>query len=50
MGQLFQCAVGHPGSRRLHSWEAPGLGPDYHHGDCTDLQRRILLAGAKECI
>lgn len=32
MGQLLQCAVGHPGSRHLHSWQAPGPGPDHHHG------------------
>uniref|UniRef100_A0A2K5CSF5 Solute carrier family 7 member 8 n=1 Tax=Aotus nancymaae TaxID=37293 RepID=A0A2K5CSF5_AOTNA len=44
MGQLFQCAVGHPGSRHLHSWEAPGLGPDNHHGDCTDMQRNLPRA------
>uniref|UniRef100_A0A8I3MNR6 Solute carrier family 7 member 8 n=2 Tax=Canis lupus familiaris TaxID=9615 RepID=A0A8I3MNR6_CANLF len=50
MGQLCQCAVGHPGSRHFHSWEAPGPGPDHHHGSCTDLQRRVFLAGAKECI
>uniref|UniRef100_A0A8C9PK06 Uncharacterized protein n=1 Tax=Spermophilus dauricus TaxID=99837 RepID=A0A8C9PK06_SPEDA len=48
MGQLFQCAVGHPGSRHLYSRETPGSGPDHHHGCCTDLQRRILLVGAKE--
>ncbi|XP_043327106.1 large neutral amino acids transporter small subunit 2 isoform X2 [Cervus canadensis] len=44
MGQLLQCAVGHPGSRHLHSWEAPGPGPDHHHGDCTDLQRNLPRA------
>uniref|UniRef100_A0A8C6CM00 Solute carrier family 7 member 8 n=1 Tax=Moschus moschiferus TaxID=68415 RepID=A0A8C6CM00_MOSMO len=44
MDQLLQCAVGHPGSRHLHSWEAPGPGPDHHHGSCTDLQRNLPRA------
>ncbi|XP_037690477.1 large neutral amino acids transporter small subunit 2 isoform X3 [Choloepus didactylus] len=44
MGQLFQCAMGHPGSGHLHSWEAPGPGPDHHHGDCTGLQRNLPRA------
>lgn len=43
MGQLLQCAVGHQGSRYLHSWEAPGPGPDHHHGGCADLQRWVSL-------
>ncbi|XP_021551086.1 large neutral amino acids transporter small subunit 2 isoform X2 [Neomonachus schauinslandi] len=44
MGQLCQCAVGHPGSRHFHSWEAPGPGPDHHHGSCPDLQRNLPRA------
>ncbi|XP_058396948.1 large neutral amino acids transporter small subunit 2 isoform X3 [Diceros bicornis minor] len=44
MGQLFQRAVGHPSSRHFHSWEAPGPGPDHHHGGCTDLQRNLPRA------
>uniref|UniRef100_A0A8D2CLA0 Solute carrier family 7 member 8 n=1 Tax=Sciurus vulgaris TaxID=55149 RepID=A0A8D2CLA0_SCIVU len=44
MGQLFQCAVGHPGSRHLYSWKTPGSGPDHHHGCCTDLQRNLPRA------
>ncbi|KAG3260901.1 solute carrier family 7 member 8, transcript variant X3 [Ictidomys tridecemlineatus] len=44
MGQLFQCAVGHPGSRHLYSRETPGSGPDHHHGCCTDLQRNLPRA------
>ncbi|XP_019518726.1 PREDICTED: large neutral amino acids transporter small subunit 2 isoform X3 [Hipposideros armiger] len=44
MGQLFQCAVGHSGSRHFHSGEAPSPGPDHHHGDCTDLQRNLPRA------
>ncbi|XP_011371104.1 large neutral amino acids transporter small subunit 2 isoform X2 [Pteropus vampyrus] len=44
MGQLFQCAVGHPGSRHFHSREAPGPGPDHHHGGRTDLQRNLPRA------
>ncbi|XP_063092959.1 large neutral amino acids transporter small subunit 2 isoform X4 [Cavia porcellus] len=44
MGQLFQCAMGYPGSRHLYSWEASGSGPDHHHGDCTDMQRNLPRA------
>ena len=50
MGQLLQCAVGHPGSRHLHSWEAPGPGSDHHHGDCTDLQRWVSSERANPCM
>ncbi|XP_014441770.1 large neutral amino acids transporter small subunit 2 isoform X3 [Tupaia chinensis] len=44
MGQLLQCAVGHPGPRCLHSWKALGLGPDHYHGGCTDRQRNLPRA------
>ena len=50
MGQLFECAVGHPGSRRFHSWQAPGPGPDHHHGSCTDLQRWVSSDLASPCV
>jgi len=50
MDQLLQCAVGHPGSRRLHSWQAPGPGPDHHHGSCTDLQRWVSSEHANPCV
>ncbi|XP_011243416.1 large neutral amino acids transporter small subunit 2 isoform X2 [Mus musculus] len=44
MGQLLQCPMGHPGSRYLHSWEAPGPGSDHHHGYCADMQRNLPRA------
>ncbi|XP_037358962.1 large neutral amino acids transporter small subunit 2 isoform X2 [Talpa occidentalis] len=44
MGQLLQCAVGHPGSRHIHRWEAPGPRSHHHHGGCTDLQRNLPRA------
>ena len=50
MDQLLQCAVGHPGSRHLHSWQAPGPGPDHHHGSCTDLQRWVSSEHANPCM
>nr|XP_023395844.1 large neutral amino acids transporter small subunit 2 isoform X2 [Loxodonta africana] len=44
MGQLFQCTMGHPSSRHLHRWEAPGPGPDHHHGDGAGMQRNLPRA------
>ncbi|XP_023562711.1 large neutral amino acids transporter small subunit 2 isoform X5 [Octodon degus] len=44
MGQLFQRAMGHPGSGCLYSWEASCSGPDHRHGGCTDMQRNLPRA------
>lgn len=37
LGELFECALGHSCTGRVHGWETSGPHPYHHHGYCADL-------------
>lgn len=39
LGKLFERALGHTCTGRVHGWETAGPHPYHHHGHCADLQR-----------